>query len=55
MESRFSELLNSFEKKSLEFEKIDNNDHVWKFELESFSMREYIYFRYFINKLRRTG
>ena len=34
------------------FEKIDNNDVIWKFELESYTMKDYLYYRYYIERLK---
>ena len=42
-----------FKRQTEFFEKVDENtNNIWKFELTNFTMSDYIYFRYFIEKLR---
>ena len=52
LESEFSEFIFGYEPKTLSFEKIDNSDNIWKFDLKSFSMKNYLYYRYYIEKLK---
>lgn len=49
----FSEEMFNFERQTEFFEKDDpRTGHVWKFELTNFSMENYIYFRYMIEKIK---
>ena len=52
LESEFSDFIFNYEPKTLIFEKLDHSDNIWKFELKSFSMKEYLYYRYYVEKLK---
>lgn len=52
LEAEFSKYIFSYQKKQIMFEKIDNNDVIWKFELESYTMKDYLYYRYYIERLK---
>ena len=47
----FNKYIFSFEKQRLEYEKMDNNENLWKFVLEDFTMKDYLYFRYYLERL----
>lgn len=51
LEELFNPYIFGFKKQTLTYEKIDNNNDVWKFVLEDFTMKNYLYFRYYIEKL----
>ena len=51
LENQFENYILNFQRKHLTFEKIDNQNNVWKFVLESFTMKEYLYFRYYIDRV----
>jgi hypothetical protein len=52
LEAEFSKYIFSYQRKQIMFEKIDNNDVIWKFELESYTMKDYLYYRYYIERLK---
>ena len=52
LEAEFSKYIFSYQRKQIIFEKIDNNDVIWKFELESYTMKDYLYYRYYIERLK---
>lgn len=52
LEAEFSKYIFSYQRKQIMFEKIDKNDVIWKFELESYTMKDYLYYRYYIERLK---
>lgn len=52
LEAEFSDFIFNYEAKTLIFEKLDNSNNIWKFELKSYSMKDYLYYRYYIEKLK---
>ena len=52
LEAEFSKFIYGYTKKQLFYEKIDQNDVIWKFELSSYSMKDYLYYRYYIERLK---
>jgi uncharacterized Zn-finger protein len=52
LEAEFSKYIYSYQRKNFIFEKIDKNDRIWKFELESYTMKEYLYYRYYIERMK---
>lgn len=52
LEAEFSNFIFNYEPKTLIFEKLDNSNNIWKFELKSFTMKDYLYYRYYIEKLK---
>ena len=52
LEAEFSNFIFNYEPKILTFEKIDNSNNIWKFELKSYSMKNYLYYRYYVEKLK---
>ena len=54
LEKDFSQYIFNYERKQLTFEKLDNTDKIWKFELESFTMKNYLYYRYYIERLKEV-
>lgn len=54
LETEFADLIYSYERKTETFEKLDNSNRVWTFELESYTMKNYLYYRYYIEKLKNV-
>lgn len=52
LEVEFSEYLFNFKPQHLVFEKMDNINNIWKFELTNYTMKNYLYYRYYIEKLK---
>ena len=52
LETEFSKYIFGFEKRSSEFEKLDNAGNIWRFELGDYTMKEYLYYRYYIDRLK---
>lgn len=52
LEAEFSSYIYGYQRKKFFFEKIDKNDVIWKFELESYTMKEYLYYRYYIERMK---
>lgn len=53
LEEKFTNIINTFKRQTEFFEVIDTRtSNIWKFELTNFSMTNYLYFRYFIERLR---
>ena len=52
LESEFSDFIFNYQPKTLIFEKLDNSDNIWKFEVKSFTMKNYLYYRYYVEKLK---
>jgi hypothetical protein len=53
LETNFNEIITEFKRQHMFFEVIDERtSNIWKFELSNFTMSEYLYFRYFIERLR---
>lgn len=51
----FKEQIKNFKRKTLFFEKEDEQTHnIWKFELTDFNMVDYFFFRYMINKIKEN-
>lgn len=51
LEKRLTSFIFNYQRKICEYEKIDSHDDVWKFVLEDFTMKEYLYYRYYIDRL----
>ena len=54
LEKDFSDFIFNYERKQLTFEKMDNSDKIWRFELESYTMKMYLYYRYYIERLKEV-
>ena len=54
LEEFFSNYIEKFQRRKLIYEKIDNNDNKWKFELESYTMKDYLYYRYYLEKFKEV-
>jgi len=52
LETEFSDLIFNYKKKNVVFEKMDNKNNIWKFELENYTMRSYMYYRYYLERLK---
>ena len=52
LEDKFSDYIFNYTKKNATFEKLDNQDNLWRFELESYTMKNYLYYRYYISRLK---
>ena len=52
LDSHFSQLIYEFKPENYFFEKIDENDRIWRFELSNYNMRNYLYFRYMVETLK---
>lgn len=53
LEEEFDDLIHEFKRQTIFFEEVDQRtSNVWKFELSNFTMSDYLYFRYFIERLR---
>ena len=53
LDEEFADTIYEFKRQTEFFEKVDEKtNNIWKFELTNFTMADYIYFRYFIEKLR---
>ena len=53
LETNFNDIITEFKRQHIFFEVIDERtSNIWKFELSNFTMSEYLYFRYFIERLR---
>lgn len=51
LEAEFENYIFGFKRKKLVYEKMDNQNNIWTFELESYTMKEYLYFRYYIDRV----
>lgn len=51
LEELFNKYIFGFKPMKTSYEKIDNNNNIWRFDLEDFTMKDYLYFRYYIEKL----
>lgn len=52
LETEFSNYIFNFERKDTTFEKIDHQDVIWRFELTDYTMKDYLYYRYYIDRLK---
>ena len=52
LETEFANYIFNFERKSSTFEKLDNAGNIWKFELTDYTMKDYLYYRYYIDRLK---
>lgn len=52
LEAEFSNFIFNFELHTEIFEKMDNSNNIWKFELTNYTMKNYLYYRYYIEKLK---
>ena len=53
LEKEFAPFIENFKRRTEFFEKIDERTgHIWKFELTNFQMVDYLYFKYFMEKLK---
>jgi len=52
LETEFSSYIFNFERKNTVFEKMDNAGNIWKFELTDYTMKDYLYYRYYIDRLK---
>lgn len=53
IEQAFYPLIQKFQRKNIIFEKTDFNNHKWKFELNSYTMKDYLYYRYYIEEIKQ--
>ncbi len=52
LETEFADNIYNYERKHSTFEKLDNAGRLFTFELESYTMEEYLYLRYYIETLK---
>ena len=52
MEDKFNDEIQSFTRKQMMFEKNDNNGNKWKFELSSYTMKDYLYFKFYLEEIK---
>ena len=52
LEERFNDEIQNFRRKQLIFEKNDNNGNNWKFELSSYTMKDYLYFKFYLEEIK---
>lgn len=52
LEAEFSKYIYGYQRRQITYEKIDSSDVIWKFELESYTMKDYLYYRYYIERLK---
>ena len=52
LEKKFEESIFKFEPKSTTYEKIDNQEVLWKFELSDYTMKDYLFYRYYLDRLK---
>jgi hypothetical protein len=53
LDKQFDDIIFNFKRQREFYEKIDEKTgNIWKFELTNFSMYDYLYFRFFMNKLQ---
>ncbi len=53
LEEVFNPLIQKFQRKNIIFEKTDYNNVNWKFELNSYTMKDYLYFKYYIEEKKK--
>lgn len=51
LEELFGDKIFSYQRKEFTFEKVDDQGNLWTFELGNYTMKEYLYFRYYIDKV----
>ena len=51
LEELFNDSIFNFQRKELAFEKMDDAGNLWTFELGNYTMKEYLYFRYYIDRV----
>lgn len=54
LDEKFSDLVYSFTRQHHFWSRTDTNGNIWKFELTNFTMYDYLYFRYFMEKLEES-
>lgn len=52
IDETFTPLIHQFQRKNITFEKIDNKGHNWKFELNSYTMKDFLYYSYYIEEIK---
>ena len=52
LEDKFNDEIQSFTRKQMMFEKNDNNGNKWKFELSSYTMKDYLYFKFYLEEIK---
>lgn len=52
LETEFADNIYNYERKKATFEKLDNNGRLFSFDLESYTMEEYLYLRYYVESLK---
>lgn len=55
LEERFSEQIENFTRKHLIFEKIDHSGTKWKFELDSYTMKDYLYYQFYLEEIKNVN
>ena len=53
LEQFFYPLIQKFQRKNIIFEKTDHNNINWKFELNSYTMKDYLYFKYYLEEIKK--
>lgn len=54
LEKEFSDYIFNYETVVTYFEKMDNSNNIWKFELTNYTIKMYYYYRYYIEKLKEV-
>jgi hypothetical protein len=54
LDELFDDLVYNFKRQTLFWQRTDKTGNIWKFELTNFTMYEYLYFRYFMEKLEES-
>ena len=55
LEEKFSNEIQNFIRKKLIFEKIDHAGINWKFELNSYTMKDYLYYQFYLEEIRNIN
>ena len=53
LEQVFNPLIQKFQRKNIIFEKTDYNNITWKFELNSYTMKDYLYYKYYLEEKKK--
>jgi hypothetical protein len=55
MLEKFDDIITNFKRQTEFFERTDEKTgNIWKFELTNFSMHDYLFFKFFMNKLKES-
>ena len=52
LDEEFNDLIYNFKRQTETYELTDKVGHIWKFKLTNFAMNDYLYFRYFMDRLQ---